>query len=34
MAKDRAVWWRFHLFSLPLLAWSMASGWLLLRLLN
>ncbi|ORM55471.1 anion transporter [Pantoea conspicua] len=34
MAQDRAVWWRFHLFSLPLLAWSMASGWLLLRLLN
>ncbi|MGD9424231.1 SLC13 family permease [Pantoea sp. NSTU24] len=34
MAKDRAVWWRFHLFSLPLLAWSMATGWLLLNLLH
>lgn len=34
MAKDRRVWWQFHLFSLPLLAWSMASGWLLLRLLH
>lgn len=32
MAKDRRVWWRFHLFSLPLLAWAMLSGWLLLRL--
>ncbi|MDU7866537.1 MAG: SLC13 family permease [Pantoea sp.] len=34
MAQDRAVWWRFHLFSLPLLGWSMASGWLLLQLLK
>ena len=34
MAQDRAVWWRFHLFSLPLLGWSMASGWLLLQVLK
>lgn len=34
MAKDRRVWWQFHLFSLPMLAWSMLSGWLLLRLLH
>ena len=34
MAKDRAVWWQFHLFSVPMLAWSMLSGWLLLRLLH
>lgn len=33
MAQDRRVWWQFHLFSLPMLAWSMLSGWLLLRLL-
>ncbi|ARF49492.1 MULTISPECIES: SLC13 family permease [Pantoea] len=32
MAKDRAIWWRFHLFSVPLLAWSMLTGWLLLKL--
>lgn len=34
MAKARAVWWQFHLFSIPMLAWSMLSGWLLLRLLH
>lgn len=33
MAKDRRVWWQFHLFSLPMLFWAMASGWLLLRIL-
>lgn len=33
MAKDRRVWWQFHLFSVPLLAWAMLSGWLLLFLL-
>lgn len=33
MAKDRRVWWQFHLFSLPMLFWAMASGWLLLRAL-
>lgn len=31
MAKDRRVWWQFHLFSLPVLLWAMASGWVLLR---
>ncbi|OQP35883.1 SLC13 family permease [Pantoea latae] len=34
MAQDRRVWWQFHLFSLPMLAWSMLCGWLLLRLLS
>lgn len=34
MAQDRRVWWRFHLFSLPMLAWSMLSGWLLLHWLR
>ncbi|WP_130834524.1 SLC13 family permease [[Erwinia] mediterraneensis] len=32
MAKDRQVWWRFHLFSVPMLLWAMAGGWLLLQL--
>lgn len=32
MAKDRRVWWRFHFFSLPMLLWAMAGGWLLLRI--
>ncbi len=34
MAQDSKVWWRFHLFSLPMLAWSMLCGWLLLRWLH
>lgn len=34
MAQDARVWWRFHLFSIPMLAWSMAGGWLLLHLLR
>lgn len=34
MAQDRGIWWQFHLYSLPLLAWAMASGWLLLKFLN
>lgn len=31
MAQDARVWWRFHLFSLPMLAWSMLCGWFLLN---
>jgi len=34
MAQDRKIWWRFHLFSLPMLAWSMLCGWLLLQWLS
>ncbi|WP_075180819.1 SLC13 family permease [Pantoea sp. 1.19] len=34
MARDRAIWWQFHLFSLPMLAWALLSGWLLWRLLS
>ncbi|MCE0488683.1 anion permease [Pantoea sp. Mb-10] len=34
MANDRRVWWQFHLFSLPMLAWSMLCGWLLLMWLR
>lgn len=34
MAKDRAIWWHFHLFSLPLLVWAVLVGWGLLLALN
>ncbi|QDY41454.1 SLC13 family permease [Candidatus Pantoea soli] len=34
MAQDGKIWWRFHLFSLPMLAWSMLCGWWLLRWLH
>jgi len=27
MAKDRAIWWHFHLYSLPMLLWALVSGW-------
>ena len=30
MAKDRRIWWQFHLYSLPMLCWALASGWILL----
>ncbi|WP_437613188.1 SLC13 family permease [Erwinia sp. V71] len=33
MAKDRAIWWRFHLFSVPMLLWAAFSGWALYSLL-
>lgn len=29
MANDRRIWWRFHLWSLPMLAWAAAAGFLL-----
>ena len=34
MAKDRSIWWHFHLYSVPMLAWAMAVGWGLLLILN
>lgn len=34
MAKDRTIWWHFHLYSLPMLAWAMLVGWGLLLALN
>ena len=30
MANDRRIWWRFHLWSLPMLAWAALVGFLLL----
>ncbi|EOW6769828.1 SLC13 family permease [Cronobacter muytjensii] len=30
MTADRRIWWRFHLYSLPLLIWSALVGYLLL----
>lgn len=29
MAKDRRIWWQFHLYSLPMLLWSLLGGWIL-----
>ncbi|MWT51943.1 anion transporter, partial [Escherichia coli] len=26
MANDRRIWWRFHLWSIPMLLWSAAVG--------
>jgi di/tricarboxylate transporter len=26
MANDRRIWWRFHLWSLPMLVWAVAAG--------
>lgn len=34
MAADRRIWWRFHLYSVPVLIWSVASGYLLLHWLS
>lgn len=33
MANDRRIWWRFHLWSLPMLAWAALSGFGLFLLL-
>lgn len=30
MANDRRIWWRFHLYSLPMLLWAATVGYLLL----
>lgn len=27
MAKDRAIWWHFHLYSVPMLLWALLTGW-------
>lgn len=29
MAKDRQIWWQFHLYSMPMLLWALLGGWLL-----
>ncbi len=29
LANDRRIWWRFHLYSLPMLVWATATGYLL-----
>ena len=34
MAGDRRIWWRFHLFSVPMLLWAMLAGFGLYRLLH
>ncbi len=34
MSGDRRIWWRFHIWSLPLLAWGMLVGWGLLNLMR
>ncbi|EPF18625.1 Inner membrane protein YbiR [Cedecea davisae] len=33
MANDRRIWWRFHLYSLPMLLWAALVGYGLLRIL-
>lgn len=32
MAADRRIWWQFHIWSLPMLLWSLGVGYLLMRL--
>ncbi len=32
MASDRRIWWRFHLYSIPMLLWAALSGYLLFKL--
>ena len=32
MAGDRRIWWRFHLYSLPMLLWAALVGYGLLQL--
>ncbi|WP_158783193.1 SLC13 family permease [Pantoea sp. BAV 3049] len=34
MAKDRRIWWHFHLYSVPMLAWAVAVGWGLYLVIN
>ncbi len=33
MANDRRIWWRFHFYSLPMLAWAALVGYGLLQLM-
>lgn len=30
MANDRRIWWRFHLYSIPMLLWAALVGYVLL----
>lgn len=32
MASDRRIWWRFHLYSIPMLLWAAISGYWLYKL--
>ncbi|MCW1874718.1 SLC13 family permease [Erwinia sp. INIA-01] len=34
MAKDRRIWWHFHLYSIPMLLWALVSGWILLLIIR
>ena len=34
MAKDRSIWWHFHLYSVPMLLWALLSGWGLYLLIH
>lgn len=34
MANDRRIWWRFHLYSVPMLLWAAGTGYLLLLALT
>ncbi|HKS32278.1 MAG TPA: anion transporter [Enterobacteriaceae bacterium] len=34
MANDRRIWWRFHLYSIPMLLWAATTGYLLLLALR
>ena len=34
MAADRRIWWRFHLYSIPMLLWAAATGYGLLLILH
>lgn len=34
LAADRHIWWRFHLYSLPMLLWSALSGYVLLQFVH
>lgn len=33
MANDRRIWWRFHLYSIPMLLWAALVGYVLLVIL-
>lgn len=32
MAGDRRIWWRFHLYSIPMLLWAALTGYWLFKL--
>ncbi|OON40922.1 anion transporter [Izhakiella australiensis] len=34
MARDRRIWWQFHLFSLPMLVFAVVAAWLLFLLID